>query len=37
MVTLLDLWKYISKIVDNQIQIVAAGNGLTKKFTYFIN
>ena len=37
MVTLLDFWKYVSKVVDNQIQIVAAGNGLTKEFTYFIN
>lgn len=37
MFTLLDFWKYISKVVDNQIQIVAAGNGNIKKFTYFIN
>lgn len=37
MVTLLDLWSYIAKIVDNQIQIVAAGNGLIKEFTYFIH
>lgn len=37
MFTLLDFWKYISKVVDNQIQIVAAGNGNVKKFTYFIN
>lgn len=37
MFTLFELWSYITKIVDNQIQVVAAGNGLTKKFTYFIN
>lgn len=37
MVTLLEFWKYVSKVVDTQIQIVAAGNGNVKKFTYFIN
>lgn len=37
MFTLLYYWSYISKVVDNQIQIVAAGNGNIKKFTYFIN
>lgn len=37
MFTILEFWKYISKIVDNQIQIVAAGNGNIKEFTYFIN
>lgn len=37
MFTLLEFWKYVSKVVDNQIQIVAAGNGNVKKFTYFIN
>ena len=35
--SVLELWKYISKIVDTKIQIVAAGNGLIKDFTYFIN
>lgn len=35
--TLLEFWKYVSKVVDNQIQIIAAGNGNIKKFTYFIN
>jgi hypothetical protein len=29
-------YSYIGKIIDNQIQIVAAGNGLTKEFKYFI-
>lgn len=37
MFAVLELWKYVSKIVDNQIQIIAAGNGNIKKFTYFIN
>ena len=37
MFTLLSFWKYVSKVVDNQIQIVAAGNGHIKEFTYFIN
>lgn len=37
MFTLLHFWSYVSKVVDNQIQIVAAGNGHIKKFTYFIN
>lgn len=36
MFTLLEFWKYVSKVVDTQIQVVAAGNGLIKKFTYFI-
>lgn len=36
MFTLLELYGYISKVVDNQIQIVAAGNGNLKNFTYFI-
>lgn len=35
--TLLEFWGYIGKIIDNQIQIVAAGNGNLKDFTYFIN
>ena len=35
--TLLEFWTYVSKVVDNQILIVAAGNGLSKEFTYFIN
>jgi len=29
-------YSYIGKIIDNQIQIVAAGNGLAKEFKYFI-
>lgn len=37
MFTLLEFWKYVSEVVDTQIQIVAAGNGNIKKFTYFIN
>lgn len=37
MFTLLHFWTYVSKVIDTQIQIVAAGNGLTKEFTYFIN
>ena len=37
MFALLHFWTYISKVIDTQIQIVAAGNGLTKEFTYFIN
>lgn len=37
MFTLLQFWSYVSKVVDNQIQIIAAGNGNLKKFTYFIN
>jgi hypothetical protein len=35
--TFLYFYGQLNKIVDNQIQIQAAGNGLTKKFTYFIN
>lgn len=37
MITLLDFWKYVAKVIDTQIHITAAGNGLTKDFTYFIN
>ena len=37
MFTLLLFWTYVSKVVDTQIQVVAAGNGLTKEFTYFVN
>lgn len=37
MYSLLTFWKYVGKVVDNQIQIVAAGNGNIKEFTYFIN
>lgn len=37
MFTLLEFWSYIGKIIDNQIQIVAAGNGNLKEFTYFIH
>jgi hypothetical protein len=37
MYTLLFFWKFVSKVVDTQIQIVAAGNGHIKEFTYFIN
>lgn len=36
MFTLLHFWTYVGKVVDTQIQIIAAGNGLIKKFTYFI-
>lgn len=36
-VTLLQFWQYVGKVVDTQIQITAAGNGLIKDFTYFIN
>lgn len=35
--SILELWKYVSKVIDTQIQITAAGNGLIKNFTYFIN
>lgn len=35
--TFFEFWKYISKITDYKIQVVAAGNGLIKEFTYFIN
>lgn len=37
MFSLLQFWTYVGKVVDTQIQIVAAGNGNLKKFTYFIN
>lgn len=37
MITLIEFWKYVSKVLDTQIQIVAAGNGLVKEFTYFIH
>lgn len=35
--SILEMWKYVSKVIDTQIQIIAAGNGLVKNFTYFIN
>ena len=35
--SVLYLWEYISKVVDTEIQKIAAGNGLLKQFTYFIN
>ena len=37
MFTIYYLWQLLSRVVDNQIQIVAAGNGNIKDFTYFIN
>jgi hypothetical protein len=37
MFTLLNYWRYVGKVVDTQIQTIAAGNGLIKDFTYFIN
>lgn len=35
--SILEMWKYVSKVIDTKIQITAAGNGLVKNFTYFIN
>lgn len=35
--TLLTFWDYVGKVVDIEIQKIAAGNGLIKDFTYFIN
>ena len=35
--TLLYFWNYVPLVSSNKIQTIAAGNGLSKKFTYFIN
>lgn len=31
------LWENVNKVIDTEIQKIAAGNGLLKDFTYFIN
>lgn len=31
------LWENVGKVIDTEIQKIAAGNGLLKDFTYFIN